>query len=188
MLTILRSIIQPRLDYCSQLWSPCDQMSINRLEAIQRRFLSQIRDRELTSLNYWEKLEHLNVLSQERRRERFQICFIWKLSQDLCEGYDIQWQWSERRGRFAVPAPVKRTATAKVKRAKERSLRVHGAQLFNLLPMSLRNENSGDYELFKNHLDLYLKGIPDQPTTAGLTRAANSNSLLHQIPLCQDVH
>ena len=95
MLTILRSIIQPRLDYCSQLWSPCDQMSINRLEAIQRRFLSQIRDRELTSLNYWEKLEHLNVLSQERRRERFQICFIWKLSQDLCEGYDIQWQWSE---------------------------------------------------------------------------------------------
>ena len=31
MLTILRSLIQPRLDYCSQLWSPRDQASINRL-------------------------------------------------------------------------------------------------------------------------------------------------------------
>ena len=29
MLTILRSLIQPRLDYCSQLWSPRDQTSIN---------------------------------------------------------------------------------------------------------------------------------------------------------------
>jgi hypothetical protein len=32
MLTILRSLIQPRLDYCSQLWSPRDQSAINRLE------------------------------------------------------------------------------------------------------------------------------------------------------------
>ena len=32
MLTLLRSLIQPRLDYCSQLWSPRDQASINRIE------------------------------------------------------------------------------------------------------------------------------------------------------------
>ena len=42
MLTLLRSLIQPRLDYCSQLWSPRDQFSINRLEDVQRQFLSQI--------------------------------------------------------------------------------------------------------------------------------------------------
>ena len=47
MLTLLRSLIQPRLDYCSQLWSPRDQGSINRLEAVQRQFLSQIRNDSL---------------------------------------------------------------------------------------------------------------------------------------------
>ena len=42
MITILRTLIQPRLDYCSQLWSPRDQCSINRLESIQKQFLSHI--------------------------------------------------------------------------------------------------------------------------------------------------
>ena len=56
MLTVLRSLIQPRLDYCSQLWSPRDQTSINRLEAIQRKFINQIKAPELSRMNYWEKL------------------------------------------------------------------------------------------------------------------------------------
>ena len=56
-------------------------------------------------------------------------------------------------------------------------LSVHGALLFNLLPKSLRNENSGDSLLFKNHLDIFLSGVPDQPTMPGLVRAAVTNSL-----------
>ena len=103
MLTLLRSLVQPRLDYCSQLWSPRDQYSINRLESVQRQFISQIRDSNLTGLNYWEKLSYLLVNSKERRRERYQICFIWKLSQGLVEGYQIKWQHSLRRDRMAIP-------------------------------------------------------------------------------------
>ena len=91
MLTILRSLIQPRLDYCSQLWSPRDQGSINRLEGVQRHFLSQIRDSAQKQMNYWEKLSFLRVYSQERRRERYQICFLWKLTQGLIDGYNITW-------------------------------------------------------------------------------------------------
>ena len=71
MLTILRSLIQPRMDYCSQLCSPSDQTSINRLEGIQRRFVAQIRDPSLVSLNYWDKLNCLGVYSQERRHHFF---------------------------------------------------------------------------------------------------------------------
>ena len=56
MLTLLRSLIQPRLDYCSQLWSPRDQYSINKLEDVQKQFLSQIRDSVQDRINYWEKL------------------------------------------------------------------------------------------------------------------------------------
>ena len=187
MLTILRSLIQPRLDYCSQLWSPRDQGSINRLEAVQKQFLCKIWDPNLNKKNYWEKLSHLRVYSQERRRERYQICFLWKLSQGLVDGYSISWQWSDRRGRLAVPANMKRKAATKVKGAKEKSLRVHGAHLFNLLPKSLRNEDSKDFALFKNHLDIFLSRIPDQPTVPGLGRAAATNSLVDQIPLVPDL-
>ena len=111
------------------------------------------------------------------------MCFIWKLSQGLISGYSVKWQWSDRRGRFAVPNSVAVNAPAVVRKARERTLGVHGVHLFNLLPKQLRNENSGDFLLFKNHLDIYLKVVPDQPTTAGLGRAAVTNSLLDQIPL-----
>ena len=183
MLTLLRSLIQPRLDYCSQLWSPRDQSSINRLENVQRQFLAQIRDGSLLGKNYWEKLSLLRVYSQERRRERYQVCFLWKISQGLVDGYSISWQWTDRRGRMAIPNAIPSSAPSKVKQARERSLGVHGARIFNLLPSHLRNENSGDFALFKNHLDIFLSTVPDQPTTPGLSRAAGSNSLLEQVPL-----
>ena len=183
MLTVLKTLIQPRLDYCCQLWSPTDQSSINKVENIQRNFISHIKYSRMTGLNYWEKLSHLNIYSQERRRERFDIIFLWKLSQGLAEGYDVTWSYSERRGRMAVPKTIVKNIPAKVRRMRESSFGVRGPLLFNLLPKNLRNENSGDLLLFKNHLDIFLSTIPDQPTTPGLIRAANSNSLLDQIPL-----
>ena len=39
MLTIWKTVVQPKLDYCSVLWSPNDQGSISRLESISRRSL-----------------------------------------------------------------------------------------------------------------------------------------------------
>ena len=84
---------------------------------------------------------------------------------------------------MAIPNNIILKAPAKVKKARERSLGVHGARLFNLLPPNLRKENSGDFLLFKNHLDIFLSGIPDEPTTHGLVRAAVYNSLLDQVPL-----
>ena len=184
MLTLLRSLVQPRLDYCSQLWSPADQGSINRLEAVQHSLVGRIWDPALEQLDYWGKLQHLRLYSQERRRERYMLCFLWKLSCGLVSGYTVKWQWSDRRGRYAVPAPLARGAPLLVQRARERSLQVRGARLFNLLPVSLRNE-AGGFDLFKNHLDIFLSSVPDQPTMPGLARAAASNSLLDQLPLLQ---
>ena len=56
-----------------------------------------------------------------------------------------------------------------------------------MLPKSLRNEDSGDFPLFKNHLDIFLAMVPDQPTTSGLARPAASNSLLDQVVLVKDL-
>ena len=97
MVTVMKSLIQPRFDYCCQLWSPRDQLSINKLEKIQMQFVNQIQDDSLRGLNYWEKLKELGLQSQERQRERAQICLLWKMSQGLVDGYDVQWKWSERK-------------------------------------------------------------------------------------------
>ena len=71
-----------------------------------KQIISQIRDPALVQMNYWEKLSHLRVYSQERRRERYQICFLWKQSQGLIEGYSFKWQWSYRRMRLAIPTNI----------------------------------------------------------------------------------
>ena len=99
----------------------------------------------------------------------------------------MKWQWSDRRGRFAIPNTIVRNAPTSVKQARERSLGVHGAWLFSMLPKSLRNENSGDLPLFKNHLDIFLARVPDQPISSGLARPAASNSLLDQVLLVNDI-
>ena len=86
----------------------------------------------------------------------------------------------EKYMKHAIACP---RAPANIKLAKENSLRVKGCRLFNLLPAVLRNANHGDTLMFKNNLDHFLSTIPDQPTMPGLTRAAVTNSLLHQVPM-----
>ena len=60
---------------------------------------------------------------------------------------------------------------------------VRATKLFNLLPENIRTMNTQDLDRFQNNLDVFLSSIPDQPTMTGLGRAAESNSLLHQLPL-----
>ena len=68
MLTIWKSMVQPKLDYCSVLWSPSDQASIARLESVARHFTSQVAG--MGELDYWDRLTSLQMYSQERCRER----------------------------------------------------------------------------------------------------------------------
>ena len=180
MLTLLKSLVQPKLDYCSQLWSPSNQTSINKLEMVQKHLIDKIVDHRLTTLNYWEKLQELRLYSQERRRERYQVIFLWKISQGLVSGYDVTFTSEGRRGRVIVPKTVVRSSPAMVRNAREQSLGVRGAQLFNILPDNIRSLNSEHAELFKN---IFLSSVPDQPTIAGQGRAKESNSFLHQLPL-----
>ena len=88
MMTIWKSLVQPKLDYCSQLWSPSDQASIALLEGVQRSFTSKIAGME--GKDYMDRLASLSLYSQERRRERYQVIFIWKIGQGLVHGYNLE--------------------------------------------------------------------------------------------------
>ena len=179
MLTLWKTLIQSKLDYCSQLWSPNSQASISKLEGVARSFTARVSGME--GLDYWDRLARLGMYSQERRRERYQIIFIWKLSRGMVGGYNLPFQSSERRGTTVLVPPMATGSPAAVRRAKEASLQVKGARLFNLIPQDLRDIKEGSVETFKAGLDKWLSGIPDQPTTAGRQRAALSNSIIDQV-------
>ena len=88
----------------------------------------------------------------------------------------MEFLFSPRRGWFAVPKPVSRNAPACVRKAREASLAVKGALLFNLCPRGLRDLASDHVDRFMANLDAWLLSILDQPTIAGCQRTASSNS------------
>ena len=151
MKVIWQSLIQPKIDYCSQLWSPSDQNSIAKLESIQRHFTSKVKGME--DKNYWDRLKDMQLYSQERRRERYILIFLWKMSQGMVSGYQVTFSYSPRRGRMIVPNQIVAKSPAIVRRAREASLAVKGAKLFNLLPAPIRNIDSDNVEIFKKELD-----------------------------------
>ena len=143
-----------------------------------RNFSSQITG--LEDCNYWDRLKHLKMYSPERRRERYCIIFIWKVLQGFVQGYSISSFVSRRRGRLLHVAQYHRQAPAAVRQAKEASLLVQGARLFNLLPRHIRDVSTGSVDQFKSQLDSWLENVPDQPSIPGAQRAASSNSLIDQ--------
>ena len=76
MVTLMKSLVQPKMDFCSQLWSPTDQSPVNKLESVQQHMISRIRDSRPTGLNYWEKLHELRLYLQESRREIYQLILL----------------------------------------------------------------------------------------------------------------
>ena len=180
MLTIWKTIVQPKLDYCSVLWSPCDQGSIAKLESVCRHFTAQVAG--LGEADYWERLSALQLYSQERRRERYAIIFLWKIAQNLVQGYTVDFVHHPRRGRLAAVNPTAQNSPSAVQRARDASLKVKGSRLFNLIPKDLR-DMTGTVVQFKAGLDSWLSTVPDQPTVPGRQRPAETNSLLHQVPM-----
>ena len=135
-------------------------------------------------LKVWARLKKFKIYSQERRRERYMVIFLWKISQGMVQGYNVEYtSVIGRRGRTALPRNVVQSSSSIVRKARESSIGVKGARIFNLLPAHIRNVNADNVDSFKKSLDSFITNIPDQPTLAGMGRAAESNSLLHQIPL-----
>merc|ERR1712129_265346 len=68
-----KSLVQPNIDYCSQLYMPVNGNKLNQLESLQRQFTNRIPS--ANSMDYWARLSHLQMLSQQRRLERYWIIY-----------------------------------------------------------------------------------------------------------------
>lgn len=180
LLILYKAMVLPILEYCSQLWNPSKAGEIRKLEAIQRMYTSRMSD--LQPLNYWERLEHLQMYSLERRRERYLIIYIWKIINGIVPNIDsrnaITTMENPRRGLLCKIPPVGGT-WRKIQSLKENSISILGPRLFNCLPKNLRS-SIWNLETFKHNLDKFLQTLPDQPSTPHYYRTAASNSIIHQ--------
>ena len=86
MLTLLKSLVIPLLEYCCQLWNPWKAKDIQAIEAVQRTFTYKIT--EVQHSNYWERPHELKLYSLQRRRERYIIIYIWKITQRIMPNID----------------------------------------------------------------------------------------------------
>ena len=174
MLQLYKSLIRSRLEYNSPLWSPSKIGDIQKIEAIQRYFTRQIIG--MRDSSYWERMEKLNLMSLQRRRERYSIIHLWKILHNICPN-DLQicFKENQRLGmRVVLPALRKKAATS-AKSNYDQSFVVRAAKLWNTLP---RHVNTADaLPAFKTALGNFLDTIPDNPPVSGCT-TMNANSII----------
>ena len=184
MMTLWKSLVRSKLEYCCQLWNPLKKGDIQCLEQVQRNFLRKVNGME--GLSYWEQLRAISTYSLERRRERYLIIYIWRMIEGqvpniTCAGrVGVETKNHVRRGRLCLVPTVDSKAPQAIKSIRYASFIIHAPRLFNILPAHIRNVTGCSVDTFKKKLDSYLKTVPDEPQIVGYTamRRADSNSLL----------
>ena len=178
LITLWKSLVQPILDYCCQLWSPAAVGQIQRIEMVQVSYFNKIQG--VNAHDYWEQLKILNVYSLERRRDRYIAIYIWKILEGRVPNFGIAIAQNRRIGRYCTVPNVRSTAPKRIQSIRFNSMAIHGPQVFNSLPVSLRNMSECSVESFKAALDKHLKTVPDEPRVGGLIKYCQkaSNSLI----------
>jgi hypothetical protein len=107
----------------------------------------------LSNLNDWDKLK-------QGIRGTW-LSFV-EIRQGLVSGYKVQFPSGALRiRRLIVANTVLKGAPTMVRNAREHSIGVRGARIFNLQPEAIRTTNTEHVDLFKNHLEILLSSIPD---------------------------
>ena len=81
MLTLYKSMVRCRLEYCCPLWNPADIASIQAIESVQQHFTKRVSG--FQHLSYYDRLKGLQLQSLQRRRERYIIIYLWKIRHNL---------------------------------------------------------------------------------------------------------
>ena len=71
------------LEYCKTVWYINEQNLILKVENVQRSFTSKIE--ELKEFDYYTRLKEANIYSIERRRQRNDAIWAWKMLNGIGE-------------------------------------------------------------------------------------------------------
>ena len=173
LMTLYKSLIRSKLDYCCPVWSPIRKADMCSLEAIQRSFTARIIT--LKGLTYWERLRSMKLMSVQRRRERYIVLHMWKIYCGIVPNdVGVEFYSNARLGPMCR-VPKLRAKSMQVNTMVYHSFGSMGPMLFNAVPKLVKSSISP--ESFKASLDDFLMTLPDTPPTPGYV-AANNNSLL----------
>ena len=112
-----------------------------------RRCSDRLRNTGMFDLSYEARLRQLNLYSLQRRRDQYQIIYIWKIIESKVANLEppIQTTRSSRLGRFCVKKTVPRGHAGTLM---YNSFRWNAIRLFNTLPASIRNFSGIDISVF----------------------------------------
>merc|ERR1712240_909911 len=145
------SLVRPSIDYCSQVWGPCEDPVLDSLEKVLKDFSKLIP--EIRNFSYEERLKRLNLHSIQRRFDRYRVIYMKKIQLGLVPNPGVVMDHtpvSRNGATFKVPDKNLLTNEWSSMSRKE-SFQYRGPKLFN----SIDNFKSKFYE--------YLSLIPDNP-------------------------
>ena len=149
MMQLYKSLVRSKLEYCCPVWSPTKIEDIKAIESLQRTFTSKISG--LQHLSYWERLERLNMMSLQRRRERYLIIHMWKVRMaQVPNDLNIKFHYNDRLG-LKVKAIVPKAPQSHVGSVYQNSFAVKGPRLWKMLPKDLTLADNLDS--FKTNLE-----------------------------------
>ena len=90
---------------------PVTGNAMNELENLQRHFTNRIPSAK--SMNYWwTRLSHLQMLSQQRRLERYRVIYTWKVIEGLVPNCGLEADMKPRLERTcSIPALTNKGST-----------------------------------------------------------------------------
>ena len=154
--------IQPKIDYCSQLYGPNSGPMLLKLENLLKSFTKRIDG--FRNKSYWDRLKALDLSSIGRRIQRYKCIYTWKIVNGLVNNCNLSWSYNEYTGTIINTISVGKY----YKSLRSQSFQWIGPRLFNSLPRHIR-----DCKLplsdFKSLLNEFLRQVPDCPVTRTLT-------------------
>ena len=173
--------LQPNIDYCSQLYSPNQGPLLMKLENVLRSFTKRVKD--ISHLNYWERLKKLGISSVGRRFQRYKCIYTWKILNGHAQNCGLSWEYTKKSGTLCKTKKIGKFFQTQ----RSHSFQWIGPRLFNALPRHIRDSKSSP-SIFKSEINQFFNMIPDCPTTRDLTPVpmdpydcAPSNSIIHWI-------
>ena len=169
---LYKALVRSRAEYNCPVWNPSKIEDIKSVESIQRSFTSKIQ--EVKHLSYWERLKSLNLMSLQRRRERYIIIHVYKIINNLAPNeIGMSFYENQRKGLMCIIPPIAKNAKIKFQKLYDSSFHVTGAKLWNRLPKDIKEKRSLDS--FKNTLTKFIMSFPDNPPIHGMS---SRNSLI----------
>ena len=114
-------------------------------------------------MDYHERLKRLGLYSLERRRDWFLIINAWQQLEGIKENVLNLIFGKQERQRCIKSALIITILDNKYRTIIQHSTARQMGRLFNSIPYELQNIKDVKTDLFKEHLNKWLRGIPDMP-------------------------